>query len=226
MGAAGAAGATGTAGKAGHQPRHRPALILVRHGETIWSAGGRHTSFSDIPLTEHGRDQARRAGSRLSGHPFARVLTSPRHRAVETCRLTGLGDRAEVDDDLREWDYGDYEGLTSEEIWAKSPGWTLWAEGCPGGERGPEVAARADALIARVRATMGQGDDVIAFAHGHVLRVIGARWAAQDLGVGAALGLSTASISVLGWEHAVPVISRWNDTSHLDGGPPLPVERN
>jgi broad specificity phosphatase PhoE len=194
-------------------------VILVRHGQTEWSANGRHTGRTDIPLTAAGREQADLAGQRLRGHDVALVLSSPLARAFETCRLAGYGDVALSDEDLLEWDYGAYEGLTSSEIHARRPGWSLWTDGCPDGERGADVAARVDRVIARCRAADG---DVALFAHGHVLRVLGARWSAQDPTLGATLFLSTASVSVLGWEHAAPVISRWNDTAHLEQDRRLP----
>ena len=194
-------------------------VIAVRHGQTQWSANGRHTGRTDIPLTDAGREQADLAGARLRGHEFALVLSSPLSRALETCRIAGFGDVVVTDDDLLEWHYGDYEGLTSPEIQAQAPGWSLWTDGCPNGEAVADVAARVDRAIGRCRSTEG---DVALFAHGHVLRVLGARWSAQDPSLGAALSLSTASVSVLGWEHSAPVISRWNDTAHLERDQRLP----
>ncbi len=187
--------------------------VLVRHGETEWSRSGRHTGRTDVPLTEAGRHQAALVATRLVGADWSLVLTSPRWRAVETCRLAGLGTRAAVDDDLAEWDYGDYEGRTTADIRAERPGWWMWRDGCPAGEDAAAVAARVDRVLERIRGARG---DVAVFAHGHLLRVMGARWVGADPAWGAALLLSTASISVLGWEHEAPVLAGWNDTAHLD----------
>jgi broad specificity phosphatase PhoE len=188
-------------------PSHRPEVTLVRHSETAWSRSGRHTSSTDLPLTWAGRQRARRIGAALAGRSFARVLTSPSLRARETCRLAGLDERAEVRDDLSEWDYGSYEGRTTPEIRRERPGWLLWRDGAPGGEDAAAVAARVDRIVAELREAPG---DVAVFAHGHVLRVLGARWC--DLGpeAGARLALGTGSISLLGWERELPVIVRWN----------------
>ncbi|MHB8465408.1 MAG: histidine phosphatase family protein [Acidimicrobiales bacterium] len=191
----------------------RPAEVLaVRHGETEWSASGRHTSRTDMPLTEDGRAQAAQLGARLAARTFALVLSSPRARALETCHLAGLGERVQVDDDLAEWDYGEYEGMTTEEIRATRPGWWMWSDGYPGGEAAADVSRRADRVIARCREAEG---DAAVFAHGHILRVFGARWIDQPVALGAALSLSTASVCVLGWERDVAAITSWNDTSHL-----------
>lgn len=184
-------------------------LWLVRHGETEWSASGKHTGRTDVPLTEAGRQAAAQLATTLAGNAFALVLTSPLSRARDTCALAGLGDHAVVTDDLREWDYGDYEGRTTPEIRAERPGWTVFADGCPGGESPEDVAARADRLVARARAVDG---DVIAFSHGHLLRVLAARWVGLPPQAGAHLALATASISVLGWERDAPVISSWDLT--------------
>jgi broad specificity phosphatase PhoE len=189
-------------------------VVLVRHGETEWSRTGRHTGRTDVPLTPEGRGQAAEVGAALSAMTWSLVLTSPLHRAAETCRLAGLGDRARPDPDLEEWDYGDYEGVTTRQILERRPGWWLWADGCPEGETPTQVAARADRVVARCREHEG---DVILFAHGHLLRVLGARWVGADPAFGAHLVLSTAAISMLGWEHAMPVIFTWNDTAHLAG---------
>jgi len=190
-------------------------VVLVRHGETEWSRDGRHTGRTDVPLTDVGRRQAVAAGSRLYGRTWAMVLTSPLLRATETCRLAGLGELAEVDPDLVEWDYGDYEGLTTATIHDRNPSWSLWDDGCPNGERASDVAARADRVIARCRGVDG---DVAVFAHGHLLRVFGARWTHAAPEFGAHLLLSTASVSELGWERATPAIASWNGTSHLASG--------
>jgi broad specificity phosphatase PhoE len=184
----------------------------VRHGETQWSATGRHTGRTDIPLSEDGRHQAELVRRPLADRRFALVLSSPLSRALDTCRLAGLGDAVQLDDDLMEWDYGEYEGLTTEEITARRPGWWMWTDGYPGGEMPNDVAVRCDRVIRRCR---GADGDVAVFAHGHVLRVFGARWINQPPAVGGSLKLSTAAISVLGWEHDVPAIGGWNDVSHL-----------
>ena len=180
--------------------------VLVRHGATEWSAAGRHTGRTDIPLSADGEAAARALRGRLPARPDA-VLVSPRRRAVETCRLAGLGDFAQVDDDLQEWDYGDYEGLTTPEIRATRPDWNLWRDGCPGGETAAEVAARADRVVARLVAA---GGVAVVFAHGHLLRVLGARWAGLPPERGAVLALDPATISTLGWEREQRVIRRWN----------------
>jgi probable phosphoglycerate mutase len=190
-----------------------PLVVLVRHGQTEWSLNGRHTGRTDIPLTDTGRRQAELAGARLQGLDITLVLSSPLSRAYDSCRLAGLGDRAEKTDDLLEWNYGEYEGLRSSEIHADRPDWWMWTDGCPGGEVAADVAKRVDRVIERCQAADG---DVALFAHGHVLRVLGARWAGHDPTFGATLYLSTASVSVLGREHANPVIARWNDTAHLE----------
>jgi broad specificity phosphatase PhoE len=188
-------------------------VVLVRHGETDWSRTGRHTGRTDVPLTPEGRRQAALTGTRLRHGVWSLVLTSPLGRASETCRLAGFGDRSEPDPDLLEWDYGEYEGLTTAAIRAARPTWRLWTDGCPGGEQAADVAVRADRVIARCRAASG---DVAVFAHAHLLRVLGARWVDADPTFGANLALSTGSISSLGWERDTAVISGWNDTSHLD----------
>jgi broad specificity phosphatase PhoE len=182
-------------------------VVLVRHGETEWSRSGQHTGTTDIPLTDAGRAQAERLRAELEGRDFARVLTSPLGRAMETCRLAGLADRAEVTDDLREWDYGEYEGITTPQIRERRPDWNLWRDGCPGGETADQVGARADRLIEPLR---GLDGDAALFAHGHVLRVLAARWVGLPPEDGARLALSTATVSVLGWERETPVIRLWN----------------
>ena len=187
--------------------------MAVRHGSTAWSATRRHTGWSDIPLEPEGREQARAVGRRLAGHRFGRVLVSPLQRARETGALAGFPD-AEVCDDLREWNYGDYEGRTTVEIRAERPGWSLWQDGAPGGETIGQVARRADRVVAQVRAVPG---DVLVFAHAHILRVVAARWLVLPAGDGSRWVLDPASVSVLGWERETPVIERWNDT----GGAPL-----
>ena len=182
-------------------------VVLVRHGETEWSASGRHTGRTDVPLTALGRRQAEALGRCLAPWRFARVLTSPLQRAAETCRLAGLGDRAELREDLREWDYGDYEGRTTPDIRRERPGWTVWTGGVPAGETVEEVGARADRIIGEVRGAAGP---VALFAHGHVLRVLAARWVDLPPDHGKSLALDTATVSVLGYERETPVIVRWN----------------
>jgi broad specificity phosphatase PhoE len=183
--------------------------VLVRHAETEWSLNGRHTGRTDIPLTEHGREVALALRGRLSGWRFELVLVSPSVRARETCELCGLDSSAQVRPDLREWDYGDYEGLTTPEIRERQPDWSLWRDGCPGGESAADVGARADRVIAEIAASDG---GVAVFSHGHMLRVLGARWIALGPESGARLGLSTAAICVLGHERRTSVLARWNDT--------------
>lgn len=182
-------------------------MWLVRHGQTEWSAGGRHTGRTDVPLDEAGRLQSLALGERLAGHTVALVLSSPLQRAHETCVLAGYGDRAELDDDLMEWDYGGYEGLTTDEIRASHPGWTLWQDGCPDGETAAAVGVRADRVVARARTADG---DTVVFAHGHLLRVLAARWLALAAETGALFALDAASVSILGWEREQAVIRAWN----------------
>jgi broad specificity phosphatase PhoE len=186
----------------------RPQVVLVRHGETEWSKSGRHTGTSDIPLTQAGRSAAAALGERLRHWRFELVLTSPLSRAAETCRLAGLGDEAEERRELVEWDYGEYEGLTTPQIRETIPGWSVWRDGCPGGETADDVGARVDPLIAELRALLG---DAALFAHGHLLRVLAARWIGLPANMGASLALSTASVSVLGYEREAPVVWLWND---------------
>lgn len=190
--------------------RIRPRIWLVRHGETEWARLGRHTGRTDIPLTERGREQAAGVARRLASHPFARVISSPLSRALDTARLAGFADRVVTDDDLLEWDYGRDEGRTTPEIRGDRPGWTIWTDGPDGGETIHEVAARVDRVIARARAIDG---DTLAFAHGHLLRVMAARWIGEPPTEGRLFALSTATVSVLGWEREQPVIERWNDVA-------------
>lgn len=187
-------------------------LVAVRHGATAWSATLRHTGRSDLPLDPEGREQARAVGRRLAHHRFALVLVSPLTRARETSELAGFG-TAEVCDDLREWDYGAYEGRTTADIRVERPGWSLWRDGAPDGESLAQVAARADRVVTLARAAPG---DVLVFAHAHILRVVAARWLSLPAGDGSRWVLGPASVSVLGWERETPVIERWNDT----GGEP------
>ncbi|GAA4602863.1 putative phosphoglycerate mutase [Actinoplanes octamycinicus] len=182
-------------------------IVLIRHGQTEWSANGRHTSFTDLELTGEGEAQARRAGERLGGRRFAAVLSSPRRRALRTAELAGLT-VTEVTEDLAEWNYGEYEGITTKEIRAGRPDWSLWAHGCPGGESPAEVGARLDRVLARARELDG---DVALVGHGHSLRVAGARWVGLPPSAGGLLKLDTATLSTLGFEHAVdPVLTSWN----------------
>jgi probable phosphoglycerate mutase len=181
--------------------------FLIRHGETAWSLTGQHTGTTDIPLTENGRNTARQLQPVLARATFARVLTSPLLRARETCELAGLAERADVDADLMEWNYGEYEGLTTKEIHAKSPGWMLFADGCPGGETPSQVAARIDRVIARIRLVEG---DVALFAHGHIFRVFAARWLGLPAAAGSHFLLDTATLSVLSHYHGIPAVKRWN----------------
>jgi probable phosphoglycerate mutase len=185
---------------------------MVRHGETEWSKTGQHTGKTDLPLTEAGEEQGRLLTERLKGVDFTLVLTSPLHRAMETCRQAGLLDRAEVSDDLHEWDYGRYEGLTTPEIREQQPDWNLWTDGAPDGESPAQVSARADRVLERIRAADG---DVALFSHGHMLRSLGARWIGVPITAGAHLMLSTASVSVLGYERETPVLRLWNGRAHL-----------
>jgi broad specificity phosphatase PhoE len=191
-----------------------PRVFLSRHGETEWSVTGQHTGRTDLPLTEEGRRQAKRLGARLAGADFALVLVSPLSRALETARLAGFGDVAEVAPDLVEWDYGAYDSLTAAEIRRERPGWTPWHGGYPGGETLDELAARADRIVQRVRPVDG---DVALFAHGHILRVIAARWLEQPAIEASHYHLATATLSVLAWERETPVIERWNEACHLEG---------
>lgn len=180
---------------------------VLRHGATEWSMNGRHTGTTDLPLTDAGRDQARSVGRILDGRRFARVLVSPLSRAVETCRLAGYGDQAEITDDLREFDYGDYEGLTTPQIRESVPGWTVWTQPCPGGETLADVATRVDRVIADARAADGP---VALFAHGHLLRVLTARWCGFDAVEGRRFPLDTGTVGILGYEHGNPGVRRWN----------------
>jgi broad specificity phosphatase PhoE len=181
-------------------------IVLVRHGETEWSRDGRHTGHTDVPLTDRGRGQAAALGAALEGSSFARVLTSPLSRAAETATLAGFG-AAEPRDELREWDYGAYEGRKTVEIREERPGWTLWADGVPDGETAAEVAGRVDAVLAELR---GVESTALVFAHGHLLRVLAVRWIGLEPGAGRLLALDPATVSVLGYERETPVIRVWN----------------
>jgi broad specificity phosphatase PhoE len=182
-------------------------IVLARHGETEWSRDLRHTGRTDIPLTDKGRRQAELLRDSLAGRSFERVLSSPLDRAVETCRLAGVGDRAELTDDLLEWDYGEYEGITTAQIRQERPDWYLWRDGCPGGERAPDVGRRVDRVIGELEGLEG---DAAVFAHGHVLRVLAARWLRLGPESGALLKLDTGTLSALGWERETRVVTRWN----------------
>jgi broad specificity phosphatase PhoE len=183
-------------------------LVLIRHGQTEWSAAGRHTSTTDLPLTTDGEQQARAVGAALAGRRFAAVLCSPRKRALRTAELAGLAVTA-VDADLVEWDYGAYEGLTTPEICRTRPDWVLWRDGCPGGESPEQVGARLDRVLARIADPLSQGD-VALVGHGHALRVAGARWIGLPPSAGGLLALDTATLSTLGYEHARQVVRHWN----------------
>lgn len=185
---------------------------LVRHGETEWARLGRHTGRTDIPLTETGREQALALGRRLAGHEFALVLTSPLTRAAETAALAGFADVVLPDPDLQEWDYGDLEGRLTADIRREFPDWTIWRGPWPRGETIDEVGARADRIVAMVRATDG---DVLLFAHGHLLRVLAARWLELSPASGGLFALGTATVSILGWERERPVMGLWNEACHL-----------
>jgi len=184
---------------------NRGELWLVRHGETEWSAAGKHTSSTDLALTAEGQRKAAAVGKLLAGKTFALVLSSPLRRALDTCRLAGYS--ADVTPDLREWNYGSYEGLTTAEIQITNPGWTIWTGTPPGGESAEQVATRADRLVDRAAAADG---DVALFGHGHMLRVLAARWLGLEPTAGRLLALSTGSVSVMGYEHETRVLRMWN----------------
>ena len=188
-------------------PREEQKIYLLRHGETEWSLNGRHTGVTDIPLTENGRLAARRLGPILAEETFALVLTSPLQRARETCDLAGLGERANVEADLKEWNYGEYEGLTTEEIRRTWPDWSVFRDGCPGGESPAQVGARADNLLVRIRAVEG---NVALFGHGHFSRVLAARWIDLPASYGENFLLDTATLSVLGYYRESPALKMWN----------------
>jgi probable phosphoglycerate mutase len=185
-------------------------VVLVRHGETEWSATGRHTSRTDLELTDRGRAEAAALRPLLAEFDFGLVLTSPMRRSHDTCRLAGLGETAEVDDDLREWGYGEYEGLTTPEIRRTVPGWRVWTHATPGGEPAASVSARADRALARCRPVVEDGRDVALVGHGHMSRVIAARWLGLEAADGELFALNAGSLSVLGYERETPVIELWN----------------
>ena len=182
-------------------------VYLIRHGETEWSLNGRHTGTTDIPLTGNGRNVAKQLEPILAKESFTLILTSPLERSRETCKLAGLGTQAEIDPNLMEWNYGEYEGQTPKDIHAKAPGWMLFRDGCPGGESPAQVSARADRLIARVRSVEG---DVALFAHGHIFRVFAARWLGLPATAGCHFLLDTATLSILSYYRNLPAIRRWN----------------
>jgi broad specificity phosphatase PhoE len=186
---------------------HLQEVVLVRHGETEWSRAGKHTGRTDIPLTERGRQEAQTVGRELRGRRFALVLTSPLARASETCRLAGLGELAEQRDELMEWDYGAYEGRETIDIRKERPSWTLWRDGVPEGETIAHVEARVDRVIAELRSVAG---DAAVFAHGHLLRVLAARWLGLEPAAGRLFALDPATISILGYERETPVVRMWN----------------
>jgi len=187
-------------------------IWLIRHGETVWSLSGQHTGRTDIPLTDHGERQAELLARRLKGKKFALVLSSPLRRALATCRIAGLAEEAVTDDDLREWDYGAYEGRTTAEIRAESSGWTIWTGAVRGGESADQVGARADRVINVATRAVG---DVALFAHGHFLRILSARWIGRPALDGRHLALDPASLSVLGFEHETRVLRAWNQRYDL-----------
>jgi probable phosphoglycerate mutase len=190
-----------------HHTEMAAELWLIRHGETAWSLSGAHTGTTDLPLTAVGEAKARGLGAKLAGHDFALVLTSPMQRARRTCELAGLGAQTQIDQNLSEWNYGAYEGLTSADIHRTRPDWSPFRDGFPGGETIDQVASRAEAVIARALAANG---NVALFAHGHILRVLATRWLDLPPADGRLFALNTASISKLGYEHETRVITRWN----------------
>jgi len=189
-------------------------IYLARHGETAWSLTGQHTGVTDLPLTERGEHNAVRLAERLAGLVFAKVLTSPLRRAARTCELAGFGGVAQVDRDLVEWNYGDYEGLRTAEVHAKRPDWDLFRDGCPNGESPQQIGARADRVVNRLRAIKG---NVLIFSSGHFLRVLAARWLGLEPAAGKYFMLNTASLSALSYEHELsnPTFQFWNDTRHV-----------
>lgn len=192
-----------------------PLVYLARHGETAWSLSGQHTGLTDLPLTDQGERNARWLGERLTGLPFRAVFTSPLQRARRTCELAGFGAFADIDRDLLEWNYGEYEGRRTAEIRVERPDWLLFRDGCPGGESPEQIGARADRIVKRIRAVAG---DVLLFSSGHFLRVLTARWVGLAPAAGQHFLLTTASLSVLGYEHNLsePVIRLWDETRHLE----------
>ena len=196
-------------------------ILVVRHGETEWSRLHKHTGRTDIPLTESGREQARALAATLSGRSFDRVFVSPLGRARETCELAGFGGQATTVDDLCEWDYGDHEGLVTDEVRRSEPGWSVWESAVPGGESVADIAARADRVVTLLRSQPG---DALVFAHGHILRVLAARWAGLPPATGRRLLLGTAALGLLAYEHGEGAIASWNLPALPRAGitPPLP----
>jgi len=193
-----------------------PRITIVRHAETAWSLSGQHTSHTDLAITPEGRENVAGLRRVLAVDEFARVFTSPLRRARETCEVAGFGEVAEDRAELAEWDYGEYEGRTTADIRVDEPGWSLWADGAPGGETPGQVAVRVDRFVAELRACDGE---VLVFSHGHLSRVLAARWIGLPVATGQSFVLGTGSISVLGDDRGTPVIERWNDAGHLDGQP-------
>jgi broad specificity phosphatase PhoE len=190
-------------------------IVVVRHGETEWSLSGQHTSRTDLLLTPGGRDRAAALTHLLAGYSFTLVLSSPLRRALETAEIAGFKDSVVIDEDLREWDYGEYEGLTTAQIRELRPDWDLWRDGCPGGEGPEQVGTRADRVVARLAEA---GGDAAAFAHGHILRVLTARWAEMEIAEGARFKFAAGAIGVLGHERETRAIERWNLTPDAPGG--------
>jgi probable phosphoglycerate mutase len=191
-----------------------PVIYVARHGETAWSLTGQHTGLTDLPLTQRGERNARSLGNRLAGRVFTEIFTSPLQRATRTCELAGFGAVAQVDPNLVEWNYGDYEGLRTAQIHATHPDWELFRDGCPNGESPRQVGARADVVVKRLREAKG---DVLMFSSGHFLRVFTARWLGLEPAEGRFFMLKTASLSALGYENKLsrPAIEFWDDTSHV-----------
>ncbi|MBY0528832.1 MAG: histidine phosphatase family protein [Rhabdochlamydiaceae bacterium] len=187
-------------------------IYLIRHGETSWTLSGQHTGKTDLPLTPKGEQDALLLGKRLKGHTFEKILTSPLKRAEHTCELAGLAKHVYRDPDLVEWNYGDYEGLTTQEIHKRSPNWTIFERGAPNGESLSDVSARANKILAKIHSIHG---DIALFSHGHFLRILAARWLNLPAQEGKHLLLSACSLSILSYERQTPVLALWNDTSHL-----------
>lgn len=192
-------------------------IVLVRHAETAWSLTGQHTGTTDLPLTDEGRARTQHLGRRLAEGRFGRVLTSPLQRATETCRIAGFGARAELRDDLAEWDYGVHEGRTTADIRTGDPGWDLWRDGAAGGESPADVARRMDRVVSDLLECCERGADALVFGHGHALTALAVRWLGLPIECGRHLRLGTASVSVLGWKREVRVLEVWNDRSHFGG---------
>ena len=203
-----------TAGMLASVKPNLPQIYLVRHGQTAWSLSGQHTGLSDIPLTAIGEESAGNVGRRLAGLSFVRVYSSPSQRARRTCELAGFGAVAQVDPDLAEWDYGAYEGLTTAQIIAKNPDWQLFRDGAPQGESVADISARADRVVARIRA---ENERILLFSSGHFLRVLAARWLGLHAVEGRRFIVGTGSVSILGYEHSLdePVIALWNEEGHV-----------